>query len=668
MASPWIPLADADDPGRHGNKAVTLAKLKRADLPVLPGWVLPVDVADPAHAPALLDLHSTSDWMVRSSSPHEDLPEASAAGLFHSEHAAAVGEDLRAALRSVVDSARDDRLQSILGTDRIEIAVLAQPYRSFDRWCTLEIHDEGHVLEGWDFTAGRAPERWTAQGGDDDDREPLPTAREAMRVLGLERALFEIGIEDDTVWLLQARSAPRRHLPATADPGDAPDRLVGLGPDVHPGDAEIDWRWDREHSPVPLCPLLATVFGRWIAADARHTPSRLIDGRWHDRPSSREHGLDMDSASEALDHWNAQIDRVREHLDTLDAAVDALDGTVEAWQHFLARWLDAQSLYFDTASGRLRRWVRAIEDERGVHVAPAPGATVAARRRRRWIMLGREILGRLSDADAVSLATWWREHADDPLARDLDAELERSAHLCALPYDGRAIPWEEDPAPFLRTLLRHGSRETEDGDAPGDDDETLALARAVVTTAEDDDDVLLRVYLRWRHAVVSMARVSGTETDVLLDLVIDDLEDWARTRDDARLRAARRRGRAVDARWRARLDVGAHEDAVVLSGRAAAPGRVEGTVVRAVHLGDLELDDPETIAVVESVLPADASFVPFVAGLVCESGDVLGHASILAREAGIPCVVDVDGARRALARTGRVIVDGDRGRVIPADV
>ena len=89
-------------------------------------------------------------------------------------------------------------------------------------------------------------------------------------------------------------------------------------------------------------------------------------------------------------------------------------------------------------------------------------------------------------------------------------------------------------------------------------------------------------------------------------------------------------------------------------------------MVRAVHVGDLDDVAPDTIAIVESVLPSDAALIPFLGGLVCESGDVLGHASILAREAGIPCVVDVPHARRALARTDRVIVDGDAGAVIRA--
>jgi rifampicin phosphotransferase len=48
---------------------------------------------------------------------------------------------------------------------------------------------------------------------------------------------------------------------------------------------------------------------------------------------------------------------------------------------------------------------------------------------------------------------------------------------------------------------------------------------------------------------------------------------------------------------------------------------------------------------------------------VVEVGSYLSHAGTVAREFGMPCVVDVTGATR-LIRTGqRVAVDGDRGRV-----
>lgn len=662
----WTPLRDALDPERFGRKAATLAALVRARSPVLPGWVAAVGVEPDASA--LLDLHATRDWMLRSSSPVEDRPEASAAGIFHSGHAPAVVEELRDAIESVRASGRSERVRALLGDDATEVAVLAQPFQAFDRWCTLELDAEHYELEGWIFEDDGGPRRWRDRG-DRGDRI-VGIARRAARAVSIDHALLEVGTRGDDVWILQVRPAPGRR-PRTERPRvEAPSGLPGLGAEVAPGDAAVDWVWDREHSPLPLCPLLATVFGRWIADLDGAYPSRLIQGRWHDRPRRRstEEHEDLDVLEALLATWRGALDHLPAAIDRVDAAVAALDGGVETWRAFVERWLDVQSLYFDVPSGRLRRWAHRLEHRQGIELRPRPDSTVAARRSAHWRALGRRLLARddVRGATAPSLHRWVEAYDEDPLARDVLAALDDAGHLCALPYDGRGVPWEEDPAPFYRALLRH-ARSGAPQRRPGeDDDRATALARDVVTLAEDDDDWLLRAYQRWRRAVRTVATTTPADgdPDPLLDLIVDDLEAWMRDHDTKAYVAALDRGRALAAHWRGAIEL---ETDGGLSGRPAAPGRAEGRVVRASHLGDVEPDGPDTIAVVSTVLPADASIVPFLAGLVCESGDVLGHASILAREAGIACVVDVGDARRELARTERVVVDGDSGRVIPVD-
>lgn len=653
MHRSWIDLTDVDDVERAGRKASVLADLARAGLPVLPGWVLPPGVD--ARGRDLLDLHSTARWILRSSSRFEDRPDASAAGVFRSETAAAVPEDLDRAIARVRASADDERVRRALDVDDLDVAVLAQPHRAFDRWCTVELRDDTIELEGWIF-GDDTPRRWT---GDDPDVAAL--ARRAADTADIAPALLEIGVDDEGPWVLQLRPAPTRRVRSSSRDADPPADLAGLGARVGPDDASIDWQWDHAHSPLPLCPLLATIFGRWIAASEGAYPSRLIDGRWHDRPQSTTDRYDPDAVRAELDAWDEAMAATQDAVDAIEAAARAVDGDSANWGAFVDTWLDGQRTYFDTPSGRLRRRVHDLERRRKIRIAPHPGKSVAARRARRWYELARA----LEDAGRTTVrevqATWAE---DEELANRLDTELEACGHLCALPYDGRAVPWEEDRDAFVRAVLRHRRPPSS---APPTDDADLELARDVVTRAEDDDDLLLRLYRTWRHAVRGLADATGRDVDDVLDLCVDDLEVWMRAGDPGALDAAIRRGRALAGHWSARRPGhGPGDDAPVLHGRAASPGRVEGPVVRAVHVGDLGDLEPGTIAVVESVLPGDAALVPFLAGLVCESGDVLGHASILAREAGIPCVVDVPDARRALARTGRVIVDGDAGAVVRA--
>ena len=101
----------------------------------------------------------------------------------------------------------------------------------------------------------------------------------------------------------------------------------------------------------------------------------------------------------------------------------------------------------------------------------------------------------------------------------------------------------------------------------------------------------------------------------------------------------------------------------VMRGLAASPGVVEGrarVLVREDGMGALQ---PGEILVVHTT---DVGWTPLflvAAGVVTELGGSLSHAAVVAREFGVPSVVNVVGATRAI-RTGDVLrVDGDRGTV-----
>src|SRR5204862_4576008 len=66
----------------------------------------------------------------------------------------------------------------------------------------------------------------------------------------------------------------------------------------------------------------------------------------------------------------------------------------------------------------------------------------------------------------------------------------------------------------------------------------------------------------------------------------------------------------------------------------------------------------------------DAAFGPILAtaaGAVAEIGGLLSHGAVVARELGVPCVVDVRDATRRLRTGERVLVDGTTGEVRPLD-
>jgi phosphohistidine swiveling domain-containing protein len=78
------------------------------------------------------------------------------------------------------------------------------------------------------------------------------------------------------------------------------------------------------------------------------------------------------------------------------------------------------------------------------------------------------------------------------------------------------------------------------------------------------------------------------------------------------------------------------------------------------------------------VAPGDVIVIPFsdvawtplfarAAGVVAESGGILSHSTIVAREYGIPCVVSVSGACSEIPDGATVVVDGTAGSVVVED-
>ncbi len=82
-----------------------------------------------------------------------------------------------------------------------------------------------------------------------------------------------------------------------------------------------------------------------------------------------------------------------------------------------------------------------------------------------------------------------------------------------------------------------------------------------------------------------------------------------------------------------------------------------------------DIDDPPTgsVLVTTTLSPGLGPLLPRLKGIVAETGSVLSHLAILAREAGVPTVVGYAGATADLAEGAVVLVDGDDGRVTIKD-
>ncbi|HKN91365.1 MAG TPA: PEP-utilizing enzyme, partial [Acidimicrobiia bacterium] len=100
-----------------------------------------------------------------------------------------------------------------------------------------------------------------------------------------------------------------------------------------------------------------------------------------------------------------------------------------------------------------------------------------------------------------------------------------------------------------------------------------------------------------------------------------------------------------------------------ITGLAVSPGVVEGRVRVVLDPLAGEPLQPGEILVCETTDPSWTSLFLVAAGLVIDVGGALSHGAILARELGVPCVINTRVGSQVL-RTGDLLrVDGDAGRV-----
>lgn len=100
----------------------------------------------------------------------------------------------------------------------------------------------------------------------------------------------------------------------------------------------------------------------------------------------------------------------------------------------------------------------------------------------------------------------------------------------------------------------------------------------------------------------------------------------------------------------------------VITGVGVSPGVVEG-YARVVIDPDFDEVEPGEILVAASTDPSWASIMFISAALVVDIGGALSHAAIVARELGVPCVVNTATGSRRIRTGDRCRVDGKTGTI-----
>ena len=472
------------------------------------------------------------------------------------------------------------------------------------------------------------------------------------------------------------------------------------------GDVELRWVIDREHSPTAMSPLADAVrrIGR-PGAERAFVDSGVPIPSWLLREPPLANGFD----------YVADVPMPADEREEFAPAIELLTvrhgGTLGVWhQHSLPRAEAActqlREAPIDTTFAELARlrelaWghttVAGIVSQRDIRAVVAActemfggGAELVAHRLAQgygndtidadtdlWSIAGLEpgsvaagVATRAFLDDSGSVATSWsidhptleerpdllhvqlgllRRHPQREIAASRRDAVERRAQLAA---DVVArLPNAEARQRFERAVSRL------DAFVP------VREARARWQLVASG---LMRRAVRARGAVLAERGM----VDVVDDVFFMTPTEYDRPPRDVRGAIAARR--AEQERWAsvippATIGAASHDRTPatpgLLKGAPGAPGRTTGTARVIRDLVDAHRLEPDDVLVAAMTSPPWTPLFGIVTAVVTDSGDVLSHVAIAAREYGIPCVVGTGHATAVLTDGARVTVDGDAGTV-----
>jgi pyruvate,water dikinase len=317
-----------------------------------------------------------------------------------------------------------------------------------------------------------------------------------------------------------------------------------------------------------------------------------------------------------------------------------------------------------------------------------------------------------AELDEAAVGAYERALDGTAVLRELRALLREFGHRGPYESDVMSPRFAEDPAPLLRMIQLHVRAGATTSAARHAEERRRVRLAAIdeVRRALRDGRSTLRFVAQWslfsflcgalqrlvalrdecRHVTTMMVahlrRVAleigrrATSDGILADpsdvffitweelprVLVEPDHPWGA------LAAERRRQRDADARIEAanivtddgRAD-GVDAPAPVgdeLRGYGVSPGVVTGRVRVLRSIEDIGHLSGE-IVVFPSIEPTLTPIFPLVTGVIAEMGGLLSHASILAREYGLPAVVSVRDATRHLEDGDRVELDGTTGRI-----
>jgi pyruvate,water dikinase len=296
-------------------------------------------------------------------------------------------------------------------------------------------------------------------------------------------------------------------------------------------------------------------------------------------------------------------------------------------------------------------------------------------------------------AEADAALEWIRSPAAGAAHGEFERYLRDHGHRAIKELELRQPEWRQDPLPVIRALQVSLRQRGSVRARPAPPDSTArssravallaAMARRAVRSREETKSGLVAVTARFKEAYRSLATLMVAEgllpdPDAVFFLTHDELGRLARDLETllAATALARREAFAHQEGYefpdvfqgepdRIDLDLvaAAGESAGVVRGAPVSRGRVTG-VARIVRT----LDEAAALQRGEILIApvTDVGWTPYfslIAGLVTDIGSAVSHGAVVAREYGLPAVVNTRIATRVFSTGDRVVLDGESGVV-----
>jgi pyruvate,water dikinase len=435
--------------------------------------------------------------------------------------------------------------------------------------------------------------------------------------------------------------------------------------------------------------LLAQMMSAWVRRRCRARFEACA------RIAERLRASEIDGAAPA-EVW-ARFRRLWTDITRLELIQSSVDDAAFAAGRFLEiachRWLGGLELFPDLVTGPSGGPAAEIASEITALAASAPLAVRRTLRRKGFVELG---------GIAQASPEWHLE---------LEAFLRRHGHRSRGELDLAQPRWVEDPTPVLdaiRPQLGVGPSRRPPAvpasvpavklalqrlkELPGERFvpwrrlvflAVLARTRHLVPLRSIPRDRVMLLYLEARRALLELGRrlaekeILNHPEDVFM-LTEDEVEELVggSSRSDVMQVVRRRRQRRQAAATRpapeqVTTDGRPKPDPAqawpagdpMVSGLGAVPGTVRGRVRILRRPEDAASIQPGEVLVMAATDIGSTLLFPLAAALVVEEGGLLSHASVLAREYGLPTVVQALGAGQRLSEGALVEVDGALGVV-----